>query len=502
MDEKKTAWLNALALAVVLFAFLYAATPFFAKNTLWLDEATDAVIGQNLFLTGQLRNDDGTFVGRAPLNHFLLAVSYSLFGMNEFVLYACILALALVSLALVFILLRRLYGLFAATAAGLMLGLSSVFVFYSLRFLTEIPQVLAVAFSLFFFFLVFKERKFEFAPFLALGVFFALFAKPTLPVIFFPLALAVFLFYWKELFELFGNRKAVGVSIAVVVFFSFAVFSYNFAGTGSPIGLLSDYWTAVHEGQTVFPFEWYFSNAEGIFSGWFAVGLILLGAAYAAWNGDKPSLTIFLLFSISLLIMSFATIFKDYRYVMFVFPAAYALVGFAAATALKSVSLSIPKNEEDALKAVLAAFVIVALAASTVFNYSYVTTFTESRVSSYSEFKVAGAFVENITSSNETVFATGGPELGYYANRKALMFDYLNITNFLSELQKNNVRIIVVGIHEHGAEVVAASQKMQANQTQNPQNSFEYIFFNPNEFKPLQGFTSGQNTIMVVFERV
>ncbi|MFH0922691.1 MAG: glycosyltransferase family 39 protein [Candidatus Micrarchaeota archaeon] len=502
LDENTKKLVDAAALAVVLLSFVFTAGQFFAKNTLWLDEATDATIGGRLFSEGVFRNDDGSFVSRAPFSPFSLATFYVLFGKSEFVLYALPFLLALASLSLVFIFVRKLYGTLAGAVASFSMALSALFVFYSLRFLTEMPQILAVSLSLYFFFAVFKDKRFDLAPFLVLGAAMAFLSKPTMVSFFIPLALAVFLFYRKELLEFFSDLRSLGAAALVFIVVMLAVFSYNMAGTGSPIGLLTGYWEAVHVGQDVFPIEWYFTNLGSLFAGVFMLGLIVLGIAYAFWNWDKPAIALFLAFFLSLVIMSFATIFKDHRYVMFVFPAAYGLVGFAAATCLKSVSLSIPKNEEDAIKGVLAVFVLVALAAATVFNYSYVTQFTESRVSSYSEFKTAGAFVESITSPNETVFATGGPELGYYANRKALMFDYLNISNFMRQLEENNARIIVVGIHEHGAEVVAASQKLQANQTQNPQNSFEYLFFNPQVFKPLQGFSSGQNTVMIVFERV
>ena len=477
---------------LAMAAFLFLATPYFAKTTMWMDEGMDENMAGHL-LNGELFKDL-EYNYRNPVNPIGLSALYSLFGKEDAVVYGYNFFLALLSIGLVYLLGRRVFGVVEGMVAALLLAFNTLFLFYSLRFLTEISQIAAVALFAFFFFQVFKEGRSNKLPLLAFAAGVLFVTKYTLAALFFGGAAAVLLFRREEALEMLGKEaKRVGVAVALAVAVVLPIFVFNYVKTGSPAGVLLGFFSGISaEGSS--PLFAFVTMAHLVFSTIFVVILVLVAMLLAYWNGDKAAMQVAAMFAVAFAVTSAVLTLKVDRYIMFLDPLAFLLAGYAVYLALAGASRLVWDNGgEDALasagKAAIAILCLAILWNGTIETIGQSRGTIEYSLPSYQVLQFAGKAAAAIAAPGETIASTSGPELGYYAQRETVFIPH-NLTELKKKFAEHEIRVVVLTVTEPQTPVLYAKalEGEQTGQTGNPQTDFEYFRWG-NDFELVQEFT-------------
>ena len=485
--------------ALAIASFLLLATPYFAKNTMWMDEGMDENLAGHLANGALFQNLD--YMHRNPVSPFGLAAFYSLFGKGAEVVYGYNFFLAIISIGLVYVLTRRVFGIIEAMAAAGLLAFNRLFVFYSLRYLTEISQIVAVALFAFFFFQVFKEKKSEKMALLAFSAGVLFVAKYTLAALFVAAAVVVALFYRQEVVELAkkdGKRAAVAAAVAVLVVAP--IFAFNYVKTGSPVGILLGFLGGMTEAGGS-PWYEFVAISPHVFTSVWVVALVLLGILLALWHGDKSALEASVLFVVAFAVTSKVITLQADRYIMFLYPLAFLLAGYAAYwAAFGAAKISAGDPLTSLWKAGFAIFCLLALFSGTVGAVQDTKALVDGKLASYRELQFAGKAAQGVSAPGDVIASSSGPELGFYAQRETIFIPH-NLTELRRVFAEKNVRVAVLTVFEEQAKYQQALQDLNQNRTGTPANDFEYFFWG-NEWEPVQVVPNEQGFPMaVVFKK-
>jgi len=137
MKEKKS---NKTSLALLIILIISGSTLFYFFNInkgLWWDEAVYLGLAKNLFeRKGYFINfNQETF--RPPLFPVLISILWYFFGISENIVRFFIVIVSILSIFLTYLLTKEIFGEEEALWASLFLATSHMFLFYSLKILTE-----------------------------------------------------------------------------------------------------------------------------------------------------------------------------------------------------------------------------------------------------------------------------------------------------------------------------------------------------------------------------
>jgi len=483
-------------MAFLCVLFLIIAQNFFMKNTMWMDEGLYSMVGQNLVQKGTFHLYGSELTVAAPFLPFSIAIFYSLFGENGTVLNLLMLFYAMANIVVLFVLGRRLLNLWTGVVSGLFLAFSTLFLFYSLRILTDMPLMLFATLSVLLFWMSFEEKKPRYLPLLGAILAAGFLMKFTFPVIALPLAIIALWGHWREILP---NWKPIALGAAVFLLLAAAEPLYNVISTGQPTGVIGGYISGnIGIGAQAVPFDQYFLWFPHVFSSPWVVLLLAMSAVYGVWKNKKPLVLLSAVLLITVLVLSTVMSWKEDRYILFLVPLGLVLASYAVVSSLKAAYKAVAeKKEEFLVETCLALVALFALASGTVLNYPDAAALTAYKIPSYGALKPAGEFIQTVTVPGEWIASNSGHELAYYADRYTEFID-LDIANFKKSLVDKNISLIAVTLYEQRDQVIPALQKFDQKTLGAPTNSYEYILAEFQIIRTINENASGQETTSVV----
>ncbi|MCX6767201.1 MAG: hypothetical protein NTY90_00505, partial [Candidatus Micrarchaeota archaeon] len=310
--------------------------------------------------------------------------------------------------------------------------------------------------------------------------------------------------------EIAAQWKKIALAAIAFIALCIPLFAYNYTSTGSPVGLLSTYFSsALSYGQAMgTPFEQYFLLLPAVFSTQWTILLIAIATVWGLWKKNRALITLAAALFITLLILSAATGWKEDRYILFLLPPGLLLASFAIVSSVKAALKTISeKKDEFLIEAALAVIALFALASGTVLNYGNAAALVTAKIPSYGALQPAGEFIQTITAPGETIVSNSGHELAYYAQRKVLTIGS-TIDGFKQDLAKNNATVIAFTVYEQQSTVMPALQKFQDKTLVTPTNPYEYVLagVNTGEFQIVKAVNENiggqESTSVVIFKKM
>ncbi len=192
-------------IAVGFFVAAFAARWMFAQHGFWIDEGRALLVAQNFLEGNGFRYAPDKIMWKHPFVFYtLIAASYLVFGVKAIAGMVTTNILASLTVVFVFLTGRELFNDWAGAAAGVLMTVLPIHMFYSTRVLTDVPGTFFVVLTLYFWARTENrgERWSFYATFAAAG--FTLLTKLT-GVVVLP---ALFVYYlWKEREQLFLQKK-------------------------------------------------------------------------------------------------------------------------------------------------------------------------------------------------------------------------------------------------------------------------------------------------------
>lgn len=233
MKEKKS---NKTSLALLIILIISGSTLFYFFNInkgLWWDEAVYLGLAKNLFeRKGYFINfNQETF--RPPLFPVLISILWYFFGISENIVRFFIVIVSILSIFLTYLLTKEIFGEEEALWASLFLATSHMFLFYSLKILTESLFIFLSLLTIYTYYLgLEKNKKF----FLFSGILMGLSFLTRYPGLILPVFYLTFPLFTKKRKIIFEKDFLLGLAIFIIILIPWFVFSQiNF---GSPVGAL------------------------------------------------------------------------------------------------------------------------------------------------------------------------------------------------------------------------------------------------------------------------
>jgi outer membrane protein assembly factor BamB len=349
-------WFSVHAHALCVLTIMAFSIIFFinlGSGYLWVaDEQTYSqwafhMVKNGDYITPWAYGDLSFYIGKPPLNMWLMSLSYQIFGINNFASRFWSAVFGALSLVLVFYLGKKLYNLYVGFLSAIVLGTFTTFLALARHAMTDIPFVFFVLASIYF--LILSEKKENENRYASLsGVFFGL-ALMTKQVEAFLIPLIIFTYLAvteRSIRFLFTKQFALFLGVGLLAFSPWVIymnihfgqeFWYNFflysvvMRTASPV--------EGHVGSYLYYFG-YLANNDNLF--WvvllpFAVGLC---AFKSATERSKADTLIFAWSSIVLAVFTFAQT-KIYYYILPAFPAFAIAIGGLIYDLSKKIQLSL-----------------------------------------------------------------------------------------------------------------------------------------------------------------
>jgi outer membrane protein assembly factor BamB len=267
------------------------------------------------------------WIGKPPLNMWLMALSYQFLGVSNFTSRLSSAVFGSLSLVLVFYLGKKLYNPAVGVLSALILGTFTTFYEYARRAMTDVPFVFFIMASVYFF--VVSDKKENDKKYAALsGLFFGLaLLTKQLQALLIPLIIFVYLLATKRSVRfLFTKRFTLLWALALLIFAPWVIYMY--ASFGSQFwqayfvfSVFSRTVTSVegHAHSYLYYFTNFASNESIVYVVLlpFAVGFALFNAAFKRAKEDALILAWMI---VVLAVFTFAQT-KLYYYILPAFPA-------------------------------------------------------------------------------------------------------------------------------------------------------------------------------------
>ncbi len=182
VSSRKIKWFSAHFDALCILAILAFSTIFFinlGNGPLWAaDEQTYSQWAYHMVKSGDYLNpwafgDVALWIGKPPLNMWLMSLSYQILGVSNFSSRLVSAMFGSLSLVLIFYLGKKLYNGYVGLLSAFVLGTFTTFYMFARRAMTDVPLVFFIIASLYF--LVLSEKPQKSNRYLALsGLFFGL----------------------------------------------------------------------------------------------------------------------------------------------------------------------------------------------------------------------------------------------------------------------------------------------------------------------------------------
>ncbi len=355
VSGKKMAWFQAHADALCVLAILGFSAIFFVNLGSGALKATDEqtysqwafhMVKSGDYLTPWAFGIVNFWIGKPPLNMWLMSLAYQVFGVNNFASRIWSAVFGALSLVLVFFLGKKLYNSTVGLLSALVLGTFTTFYLFARLAMTDVPLIFFILASIYFFVLTEKTEKTSRYAALS-GVFFGLaLMTKQIEALLVPLIL---LFYVvatnRSVRFLFTKQFGLFLGVGLLVFSPWLIYmSISFGGIfwqgyfGFNVVMRTVSPVETHSGGYLYYFS-YIANNENL--PWvillpFAAGLCVFNAVIKRVKED--SLILLWMLTV-LLVFTFAQT-KLFWYILPAFPAfAVAISSFLYQLAKKCVQL-------------------------------------------------------------------------------------------------------------------------------------------------------------------
>jgi 4-amino-4-deoxy-L-arabinose transferase-like glycosyltransferase len=394
-----------------------------------------------------------------PLMQGLMALFFKLWGVSDVVARNVVPLFAVLGIASIYALGTLMYDRKAGFIAALLLTTSWVYGFYGIRLLTDAVAASTTIFAFAtFYYAITRKTKFSWG-LLSFGTFLAIFSKETGWVVPFAyLFYAFFLFiyegYKKNNFNLkildqkslsWIKKKEFWIALFIPflilspwivkniswVMYEFQLFDWEYAGY------------SIEKNPDLF---FYITNLpryiilpDEIGSFMYLVSfLFILSSLGLAFYSDPKKAALLLVQPLILIgILTFWS-YKDFRYILPVYPFFYIFLGSFFYN-LKSIVKNIDRY-------FILFFVIILLFANSTLNYQ--RAFIYNKALGYYGYKQAAEFLNPLLSPNEKIIASSWSQMRFYLLRDGLIAPPTNETELERIIQKEGIRYIEADPYE------------------------------------------------------
>lgn len=500
--QNKTAYYEITGVLIAVAVFLFVVSPHFKQNTMWIDEALDENLAAHLVETGEYArvyeaSGEVLPTRRHPFMPFSLATAYSFFGKGDDVLYGVNIFLGILGLMSIYLVGKRIFSPATGFFAMILASVSPLYAFYSLRYLTEMSQIVVTGIATYLFMLSLMEKRYVFLPLFAYVAAMLPITKLNLGV----LLIAMFFVYLlsrraklkENVREIFRDRRNTFVSIGIflVVFISYFAYSYHYAHDPFYAAKASLEGNRAESAQMPFIYfiqilPWFMGSAP-------AVLFFLAGIFMVFRTKDKEKRELLYLGAVALAITSFIFTYKEDRYFLFLYPLILPIVAYPLG---RLVDLLIAKRDmKNILFGVVVGLVFVSAITTGMDNGKKVV---ESKIPSYQGLKSSGNDIRQLVPFGGSFFSTSGIEHGYYADRRAF-FVARETSKFLEDFRRWNATVVALTVYEDQA-VISALQKAANGPMENPANAYEYVL-QGNGFVLKKIIYTGESPTVFIFQK-
>ena len=404
-----------IALAIIIRLYYFKLT---YNQPIWWDEGEYMNMAKAMAF-----NRDYIFLPVRPIFFSLISAIFFKISNTEFLPRVLMLILSILSVYAVYLLGKETYGKKAGLLASLFMSIFYLNLFFTYRFLVDLPSLTFFTLSAFFFYRYFRDNNKKMlyygAVIIGIGTLFRL----TTATFLFAAALFVLI---TEQFK-FIKKKEVWIAALIFILILTPYIIWGYGQFNGFVITLAGKYNAPAEG-TFLPngianLKSYLSLFPNYLS-WpfliiFIFGLLLMYKLILAFDlllkGEKLSLKrdlyIFLLFLIPILAASFSigSAHIENRYIINAFPAIFII----ASVAILSLYSIISKHSKAFAVILLITFIVFTM------NYQYKSadSLIKSKINSFSDFKAAGLWLKENTLPNEKIIVSGSPMVTYYSDR-------------------------------------------------------------------------------------
>lgn len=425
-QEKVKNWLsnpyNLALIGILAFAFIIRLYYFLITKTqpLWWDEASYGTIAKTIFsgnfdLTLSFTRE---LIIRPILLPFFWGILYHI-GFHEVaVRFILILTPSLISVFLVYLIAKELYGKKVALFSCFLFSILWIHLFYSMRLLTGAPALFFSLLSIYFFVKSYK-KDFKLSTFFLSIFFLSLAILMRYPNAIIGFVYFIFMIYVKKLKILRTKAFWLGGILGGIPILLF--FLYNFTTQGSFFPALTNYSTDIAqiESFAFYTFNFIPGYLMVVFFIFFLIGLAIclldLILGFDMINKNKKLRNHFFLILILLVTFGFFVFVIKAAEDRYLFPA---MIPFMVLTSL---GLIYSYNFLKKYNKILAiAFIIVVLAFGSYQQFKYADPLIKVKKDSFSEMKKACLWLKDNSNPEDTIISNYA-ELyaSYYADRNA-----------------------------------------------------------------------------------
>ena len=228
VPTQNVSWFSAHTETLCLLVILAFSVVFFVnlgKGSLWAsDEQTYSQMAFSMvknqdYLTPWCTGSLAIWTGKPPLTMWLMALSYQVFGINNFSTRLMSALFGTLSLIVVFYLGKRLFNVYAGFLSALVLGTLTTFFAFATHAMLDVPFIFFMLTSIYFLVLGENEEKADLFAVLS-GLFFGLaLMTKQIDALLIPLIAFVFLASTKRSIRfLFTKRFILFVGVALLIF--------------------------------------------------------------------------------------------------------------------------------------------------------------------------------------------------------------------------------------------------------------------------------------------
>ena len=413
-------------------------------------------------------------------------------GASEITFRTLILIFSLIGVLFTYLVGKELFDKKVALIAAFISSSFYVYLFYTARIMTDIPSAALWMVSLWFFWkgYVLKESR----KYLWLFGFFLVIATLTrFPAGILLLVILLFLLVTEKLKFLKNKDLWISSAVAIITLLPYSLW-YYFRYNKLPILGAAGFYQSVNYFSTYLKLlpNVTLSPIPGIseifpllgnylfllFLAGFLIIILNLIMGVDFISKDQKLRNFFFIFLWILIPLFYFSFFAgqvpEDRYLIYIYPAIFYLVGFALIK-----FYNILRDYNSLLGIIVVIFILISISLAQI---KYADNIIKIKSSSYVEFKYAGTWIKENSFRDEKVIASGIPQLSYYSERRILPWP--EEEKFKEMIQDESIKYIVLSRLEGS-----------------PEWSYQWPEKNKDKIAPVQAYLdSQQRPIVIVYE--
>jgi 4-amino-4-deoxy-L-arabinose transferase-like glycosyltransferase len=440
------------------------------EHCLWIDEGRDASIARNLLGNPLEYKQLGTYYRGNPFfYHYLISSSYLIFGISEWSATLVPIIMGSLTVLVIYLIGKDFFNENIGLAAALLLTWQPLHWFYSNRIIMDVPAILFVCLTIYFFYKGYKENE-DRTLYLA-GISLGLGAMTKTMGIFAGVVIIVFLLFKEKTKWLYEKKYWYMFALAILSFSPWLIWNLVTFGNIAEIELLKAGFAA--RGVDVGP--WYSYVHPDLIPFYNVVTLpifILSSLGILSFlfikKGREQFLYLLIWIVVYLLAMSFLWAVKVERYIMPIIPAFCVLAGVAVHRFYKDF------GERNIWVGTMIAICVLFYVSW--LSYSKGKLIISSAARGFCGLDRVGAWLKENTSPEDVLMSQSRTQLEFYSERKKWV-GYPPLEMFFDRVREKNVKWIIV-------DTVERTQPMYAFQQTATGLAFWYPYFLGNESFP------------------